>query len=426
MTLHNSKDRALKDRAAAVIPGGMFGHQSSALLPEDYPQFFSKAKGAHLWDADGNRYLDFMCAYGPNLFGYGQPEIDAAYIRQLAIGDTLTGPTELMVQLAEQWVALVDHADWAIFCKNGTDATSAALVTARAHTRRKTIIRAKGAYHGAAPWCVPRPTGTLPSDRANQILCDYNDVASLEAAVAEAGDDLAAIFAAPFKHDAFIDQAEPDPAYARKARELCDATGALLIVDDVRAGLRLARDCSWSRIGVKPDLSTWGKCIANGHPISMLLGNDKARKAAANIYVTGSFWYQAAPMAAGLETLKRVRDTDYLERLKSLGDRLADGLKERAAAAGFGFTVSGPVQMPLFLFEDDVDLRKGFCWSSAMLARGIYVHPWHNMFMCDAMTTTDIDATLDAAEAAFVVLKQQAPSLEPIEKMSFLAATGLR
>ena len=268
MTLHNSKDRALKDRAAAVIPGGMFGHQSSALLPEDYPQFFSKAKGAHLWDADGNRYLDFMCAYGPNLFGYGQPEIDAAYIRQLAIGDTLTGPTELMVQLAEQWVALVDHADWAIFCKNGTDATSAALVTARAHTRRKTIIRAKGAYHGAAPWCVPRPTGTLPSDRANQILCDYNDVASLEAAVAEAGDDLAAIFAAPFKHDAFIDQAEPDPAYARKARELCDATGALLIVDDVRAGLRLARDCSWSRIGVKPDLSTWGKCIANGHPIS--------------------------------------------------------------------------------------------------------------------------------------------------------------
>ena len=159
-------------------------------------------------------------------------------------------------------------------------------------------------------------------------------MASLEAAVAQAGDDLACIFAAPFKHDAFIDQAEPDPAYARRARELCDQTGALLIIDDVRAGLRLARDCSWSKIGVQPDLSTWGKCLANGHGLSALLGNDKARKAAASIFVTGSFWFQAAPMAAALETLGLVRDTDYLERITALGERLRDGLAERAAAAG--------------------------------------------------------------------------------------------
>ena len=120
----------------------------------------------------------------------------------------------------------------------------------------------------------------------------------------KAGDDLAAVFAAPFKHDAFVDQKEPDPAYARRARELCDQTGALLVVDDVRAGFRVARDCSWSAIGVQPDLSTWGKCIANGHPISALLGNDKARAAAASIYVTGSFWFAGAAMAAGIETLQ--------------------------------------------------------------------------------------------------------------------------
>jgi len=107
----------------------------------------------------------------------------------------------------------------------------------------------------------------------------------------------------------------------------------------------------------------------------MLLGSEKVRKAAASIYVTGSFWYQAAPMAAGLETLKLVQNSNYLERLQGLGERLANGLKERAAAAGFGFKVSGPVQMPLFLFEDDVDLRKGFCWSSAMLARGSMCTP---------------------------------------------------
>jgi glutamate-1-semialdehyde 2,1-aminomutase len=416
----NSRDRALRERAAAVIPGGMYGHQSVGLLPDDYPQFFSRAEGSRLWDADGRELLDFMCAYGPNLFGYGQPEINAAYVRQLEIGDTLTGPTALIVELAEAMTAMVSHADWAMFCKNGTDATSMAMVTARAHTRRKTIVLARGAYHGSAPWCTPRPAGTTPQDRANQVFCDYNDVASLEAAMAEAGDDLAAIFAAPVKHDAFVDQAAPDPAYARRARELCDAAGALLVVDDVRAGLRIARDCSWSAVGVQPDLSTWGKCIANGHPISALLGSDKARAAAVSIYVTGSFWFQAAPMAAALATLRLVRETDYLERLQALGGRLRQGLAERAAAAGFGFRQTGPVTLPLFLFDDDPDLRKGFFWSSAMLARGVYVHPWHNMFLCAAMTDADIDQTLTAAEGAFAALKANAAGLAPVEKLAFL------
>ncbi|MET0271354.1 MAG: aminotransferase class III-fold pyridoxal phosphate-dependent enzyme [Phenylobacterium sp.] len=412
----------MRRRAEAVIPGGMYGHQSTALLPDDYPQFFERGEGAHIWDADGRRYLDLMCAYGPNLFGYANPEIDAAFVRQLGQGDTLTGPTALLVELAEAFVGMVSHADWAMFCKNGTDATTMALTTARAHTRRNVVVRATGAYHGALPWCSLRPAGIIESDQAHQIFCDYNDVASLEAAVAQAGDDLAAVFAAPLKHDAFIDQVQPDPAYARRARELCDATGALLVVDDVRAGLRIARDCSWSKLGIAPDLSTWGKCIANGHALSAMLGNDKARKAAASIYVTGSFWYQAAPMAAALETLRLVRDTDYLERIEALGSRLRDGLDERARAAGFGLRQTGPVTMPLFLFDDDPDLRKGFCFGSEMLARGVYIHPWHNMFLCAAMTETDIEAALDAADAAFAVLKRQAPGLAPVEKLAFLSA----
>jgi len=418
----NSRDRQLRERAEAVIPGGMYGHQSVALLPDEYPQFFERGEGAHIWDADGKRYLDFMCAYGPNLFGYANPEIDAAFVRQLQAGDTLTGPTPLMVDLAEAFVGVVSHADWAMFCKNGTDATSMALVAARAHTKRKTVVRAKGAYHGAAAWCTPRPAGTIETDRAHQIFYDYNDVASLEAAVAQAGEDLACIFAAPFRHDAFIDQAEPDPAYARRARELCDATGALLVVDEVRAGFRLSRDCSWETIGVSPDLSTWGKAIANGHGLSALLGNHKARKAAASIYVTGSFWYQAAPMAASLETLRLIRETDYLERITVLGERLRSGLAERARAAGFGFRQTGPGTMPLFLFDDDPDLRKGFFFASEMLARGVYIHPWHNMFLCAAMTEADIDGALDAAEAAFGALKREAGGLAPVEKLAFLSA----
>jgi glutamate-1-semialdehyde 2,1-aminomutase len=422
MTLSNSADRALRERAEKVIPGGMYGHQSVGLLPDSYPQFFAKGAGAHIWDVDGRKYLDFMCAYGPNLLGYAHAGIDAAYTAQLAKGDALTGPTALLVELAEAFTSMVTHADWALFCKNGTDATSMAMVTARAHTKRKVIVLAKGAYHGAAPWCVPRPTGTTKEDRANQIFCTYNDIASLEAAVAQAGEDLAAVFAAPFKHDAFVDQKEPDPAYAGRARELCDQTGALLVVDDVRAGFRVARDCSWSAIGVQPDLSTWGKCIANGHPISALLGNDKARAAAASIYVTGSFWFAGAAMAAGIETLRLIRDSDYLERIEGLGTRLREGLAERGTAAGFGFRQTGPVTMPLFLFDEDKDLAKGFAWSAAMLERGVYVHPWHNMFLCAAMNEADIGFALDAAESAFAVLKREGPSLKPAAKMAFLTA----
>jgi glutamate-1-semialdehyde 2,1-aminomutase len=416
----NSRDRALRERAEAVIPGGMYGHQSTRLMPDDYPQFFERAEGAPLWDADGNRLLDLMCAYGPNLMGYADPQIDAAYVARMREGDTMTGPSPLIVDLAERLTALVTHAAWAIFCKNGADATLMALMIARAHTRRRTVILARGAYHGSAPWCAGRSAGVTPQDKANQIFCDYNDVASLEAAVAEAGDDLAAVFAAPVKHDAFVDQALPDKAYATRARELCDQAGALLVVDDVRAGFRIARDCSWSTVGVQPDLSCWGKCLANGHPISALLGSEAVRKAAAAVYATGSFWYQAAPMAAALETLERIGHTDYLEHMQQLGVALREGLTVRAAAAGVGLRQTGPVTMPLFLFDDDPDLRAGFCFASQMLARGVYTHPWHNMFLCAAMTEQDIEQFLRAAEEALQVVAGVRPTLAPNEKMSFL------
>ena len=139
--------------------------------------------------------------------------------------------------------------------------------------------------------------------------------------------------------------------------------------------------------------------------------------------MTGSFWYAGAAMAAGLETLKRIRETRYLEHIQQLGETLRQGLAERAVSAGFGFRQSGPATMPLFLFDEDPDLRLGFAWSSAMLARGVYVHPWHNMFLCDAMTEADIDQALDAAEASFAELRKAAPGLAPVAKMAFLSQT---
>jgi len=405
MSRVNSMDLELRTRAEAVIPGGMYGHQSVALLPEGYPQFFARAEGAYLWDVDGNRYLDFMCGYGPNLFGYANAAVDGAYIDQLHRGDAMTGPSGVMVEFAEAMVKQVAHADWAMFCKNGSDANTMALMTARAHTGRKTVVLARGAYHGAQPWSTPVPAGTTPSDRANQIFYDYNDVESLEQAVKEAGDDLAAIFASPIKHDVFVDQQRPTPEYAAAARRLCDEAGALLVVDDVRAGFRLARDCSWSLVGVKPDLSSWGKAIANGHPISALLGSEVARKAASSIYVTGSYWFAAAAMAAGLETLKLIRETDYLEHTQRLGQALREGFDAAAARHGFTLRQTGPAELPLIMFDEDPGLKKGYFWCADMMRRGIYLHPWHNMFICNAMTDADIASAVEAADGAFAALK---------------------
>jgi glutamate-1-semialdehyde 2,1-aminomutase len=420
MPATNSLERALRSRAEAVLPNGMYGHQSTLLLPEAYPQFFSRAEGARLWDADGHEYIDYMCAYGPNLLGYGHKEIDAAYIDQLTRGDTMTGPTSLIVELAEDFTGMISHADWAMFCKNGTDANSMAMVIARAATGKRKILIAHGAYHGAAPWCTPVKTGITEEDRAHQIFYTYNDVASLEAAVAEAGDDLAGIFATPFKHDTFTNQALLNPAYARRARALCDAQDALLIVDDVRAGFRLARDCSWSLAGVQPDLSSWGKVIANGHPISALLGSDRARAAAGTIFATGSYWFSAAAMAASRATLKLLRETDYLEHTITLGEHLRAGLSDLARKYTIDFVQSGPPQMPLFLFGGDDDFRHGYFWGVEMLTRGVYVHPWHNMFICDAMTEADIGMTLEAADGAFAALKENAARLQPPYQLGFL------
>jgi glutamate-1-semialdehyde 2,1-aminomutase len=416
-----SRQDALKQRAQKVFPRGIYGHLSTRSMPENYPQFFTSAKGVRMTDVDGKVYVDYMCAFGLNLFGYGDEEINEAFVRQMLKTDTLTGVSPVMVELAEKFTDIVTHADWAVFVKNGSDATQLGAMIARAHTKREKIIIAEGAYHGASPWSSASP-GTTAGERAGRISCTYNDIDSLERAVAEAGDDLAAIFATPFKHDVFIDQAEPDAAYARRARELCDKTGALLIVDDVRAGFKLARDCSWATVGVEPDLSSWGKCIANGHPISALLGNDKARKAATEVRYTGSYWFQSGPMAAGLVTLDRIMNTPYLENIQALGGALRTGMAAAAAKNGVGLRQTGPVVMPMFLFDNDPDLRKGYRWCSEMVSRGFYMHPFHNMFISNALTLDDIEQTVAAADGAFKALAAASSDLTPNTRLAALTA----
>lgn len=396
-----ASDATLRERALRVVPGGMWGHLHAARLPQGYPQFFARAEGGHIWDADGREYVDLMCSWGPIVLGHHDPVVDAAAARQAVLGDCLNGPAPVMVELAERLVDRIPHADWAMFQKNGTDATTACVTIARAATGRRVILVAQGSYHGAAPWCTPVPAGTTDTDRAHQLRFRYNDVASLEAAADAAGDDLAAVIVTAFRHDNVVDQEMPTPAFAQAMRRLCDRRGAALILDDVRAGFRLHRGGSWEVLGVRPDLSAWSKAIANGHALAAVTGTDALREAAARVFVTGSFWCAAVPMAAALATLQRLDELDAVAHMEHLGQRLRDGLAALAAQHRVGLRQSGPVQMPLFLFDGDADFRQGAAFCRAALEAGAYLHPRHNMFLCAAHTDSDMDRVLDAADAGF-------------------------
>jgi glutamate-1-semialdehyde 2,1-aminomutase len=399
-------DGTLRERARAVIPGGMYGHQAAGSLPPEYPQFMRGGRGARVWDVDGNSYVDLMCSYGPVVLGHRHPEVEAAAAAQAELGDCQNGPAPVMVDLAELLVATVRHADWAMFAKNGTDATTMCCTIARAQTGRRRILVARGAYHGAAPWCTPRPDGTTTADRANLGYFRYNDLPSVHAAAAEAGDDLAGILASPFRHDAGYDQEMVDPAFARGLRELCDATGAALILDDVRAGFRLHLGSSWEPIGVKPDLSAWSKAIANGHPLAAVLGGDAFRDGASRVFVTGSFWFSAVAMAAAVATVRALRAENAVAAMHRRGTQISGGILGQAAAWGFEVNYTGPVQMPYLSFPGDRGhaLVSEFC--AEAVRRGAFIHPRHNWFVSAAMTDEDVATVLAATDEAFGALRK--------------------
>lgn len=400
-TTPRSLDAGLRRRAARVIPGGLWGHLNAARLPDGYPQFFTHAEGCRLHDVDGRVFIDFMCSWGPIILGHHHPAVDGAAQAQAACGDCMNGPAPVLVELAELVTTLVPHADWCIFGKNGTDATTACVTIARSATGRRKVLVARGAYHGAVPWCSPSVAGVTAEDRAHLIAFDYNDTESLEDAVKQAGPDLAAILVSAFRHDFGLPQEMPDAAWARRVRALCDETGAALIVDDVRAGFRLHMGGSWEAMGVRTDLSAWSKAIANGHPLAAVTGGDRFRDAATQVYATGSFWCGAVPMAAAVATLQELHRLDGPARMLALGQRLRDGLHARARHHGLVISQSGPPQMPTLLFDDDPDWRKGYAFCTEALRHGAYFHPKHNMFLSCAHTEADIDLSLDAADRGF-------------------------
>jgi glutamate-1-semialdehyde 2,1-aminomutase len=398
---NSSRDADLRERARRVIPGGLWGHLNAANLPQGYPQYFVGADGCRLRDADGREFIDFMCSWGPMVLGHRNPVVEAAARHQAEQGDCMNGPGPVLVELAELLVEMIPHAEWCVLGKNGTDATTACVTIARAGTERRKVLVARGSYHGAVPWCSPSIAGVTTEDRAHLVTYEYNDIASVDAAVEAAKGDLAAIIVTAFRHDFGRRQELPTAEFARHLRQVCDATGAALILDDVRAGFRLDLGGSWEPLGVRPDLAAYSKAIANGHPLAAVTGRERFREPATRVYTTGSFWCGAVPMVAAVATLRELQRIDGPAYMRAMGERLREGLQHLADRHGLAIDQSGPPQMPLMLFAEDADFRKGFAFCSEALRHGAYFHPKHNMFLSCAHTEADIDLALQAADAGF-------------------------
>ena len=394
-------DARLRIRAAKVIPGGIYGHQDVASLTAGFPQYMSGGMGSHVWDVDGNEYIDLMCSYGPVLLGHRHPRVEEAAAGQAAQGDCQNGPSPRMVELAELMTETVDHADWAIFSKNGTDATTQCVTIARAATGRRKILVATGACHGAAPWCTPNLTGVLPDDRAHLIGFQFNDLASVEAAASEAGHDLAGVVVSPMRHDLGVDLELPDPSFAAGLRSLCDRTGAVLILDDVRCGLRLHHGGSWEPLGIAPDLSAWSKAIANGYALGAVLGRESLAEAVRSIFTTGSFWFAAVSMAASLATIEALEEEDTVGRTVKIGTMLREGLARQASAHQIDVCLSGPVQMPFMTFAGDHDFALANAFARTAILGGVWLHPRHNWFVSGAMDEADVEKVLQVTDTGF-------------------------
>ncbi|HEY6419434.1 MAG TPA: aminotransferase class III-fold pyridoxal phosphate-dependent enzyme [Candidatus Binataceae bacterium] len=403
------QSNALFERAKKVIPGGIYGHQTPLMLTRGaFPSFFARGDGSHIWDVDGNEYIDYMCSYGPIVLGHRHPKVEEAARRQAELGNCFNAPGPIWVELAEYLVSITPFADWVVYAKNGSDVCTWAVEVARQATGRAKIAMCSGAYHGTHAWCTPLPGGVTPEDRANIAYFRFNDLESLRRVAEENRGKLAGVIISPFKHDAGHDSELPVEGFFNGVRKLCDENGMVFILDDVRAGFRIHLGGSGEFFGVKPDLSTYCKAIANGYPLAACLGRDSLKQAAQEVFFTGSYFTSAVPMAASLACIKELAASGGIERMRALGEKLRTGMLTQARGAGLEVSYSGPPAIPYMTFKDDherYDRAKLFAGECSL--NGVYLAPRHNWFLSAAHSDNDIARTLEVTERAFAAVRKQ-------------------
>ena len=402
----HTKSREWFDRALNVIPSGIYGHlgpSEGLFLPlEKWPLISSKAQGTYFWDMDGNRYIDMMCAYGPNVLGYNDPDVDAAALEQMKLGNCTTAPSYKMVECAELLVDTVASADWAYFMKNGTDATTFSVLLARAATGKKKLFFFKGYYHGNDQWAMKADyPGIIPSDVENNVILPWFDINALDEAYAKAKGDVAAIIAQPYDHGNFYDNVTSTTEKWQAVRKWCDDHNVLLIFDDVRCGFRLDLAGSDHYYGIKADIICFCKALANGYNMSCACGGEHLKSAASGLSFTGSYWMSAVPFAACLATIEKMKRLDTPKLFREKGTKLTDGLVEVAKKHNHNLVVSGEPALFYLRLADDDSLMLHQKWIAECVSRGLFLASHHNHFLNAALTDEDIQTSLEIADEAF-------------------------
>lgn len=415
-TYSYQKSKEMFKRASKVIPAGIYGHlgpASGCFVPVDaYPLFSEKAKGAYFWDIDGNRFIDYMCAYGPIVLGYNDEDVDRAAMEQMKIGNCVSAPATKMVEFAELLVDTVEMADWAFFAKNGGDVTSFALMISKAATGRKKTILVKGGYHGVAPWAQKLGyPGIIEDDVHNNIYVDWNDFQQVERVVKENPNEIACFMATPYNHPIFTDNELPKDDYWQKIRKLCTDNGIVLAIDDVRCGFRLDNKGSDHYYGFKADLLCLCKALANGYNVSALCGVDSLKEAATSVMYTGSYWLSALPFAAAIANIEKLIEIDGPKYMLEKGRKLTSGLRDIGKSHGFDLRISGEPSLWYMRIANDDSLTLHQEWVGECVRRGIYFTNHHNLFMNCSITDEDIKFTHEVADEAFRIVKKNHPEL---------------
>ena len=408
------KSRAAFERALKLIPSGIYGHQGPAegcYVPvEAFPLYSSKAQGSYLWDLDGNRFIDYMCAYGPNILGYHDPDVDEAAARQRAISDCTTLPNPIMIDFADLLVDTVASADWAFFAKNGNDVTTLAIMTARAYTHRKKIVFFKGYYHGVSPWTQKIDyAGVIEEDVMHNLYVEWNNLEQLREVFDTHRGEIAAVIAQPYMHGNFMDNELPAEGFWKEVRKLCTDEGTVLVVDDVRAGFRLDLAGSDHFFGFKADLICFCKALANGYNVSALCGQEFLKNTVSSMSYTGSYWMSAVPFAAGIACIEKMKRIDCPRLLDEKGRLLREGLTDAAREQGFDLHVTGAPSLFYLRVADDPSLRLHQEWIAECVKRGVFFTNHHNHFINASLSDEDIRETVEIAREAFAVLRERHP-----------------
>ena len=402
-------------RALELIPGGVNSPvRAMRAVGLDEPIFVRRGEGAYLEDVDGNRYVDWVMSWGPLIFGHADPETVTAVRDAVELGTSFGAPTEAEVELAAEIAAAVPSVEKVRLVSSGTEAAMSAIRLARAFTARDRILKFAGCYHGhvdallasagsgVATLGLPSSPGVPPATTKDTIVCKYNDVDAVASTVAEYGEGLAAIIVEPVAGNMGV--VPPAPGFLEVLRRLCDASGALLVFDEVITGFRVARGGAQELFGVLPDLTILGKIVGGGLPLAAFAGRAEIMDRLApsgDVYQAGTLSGNPLATAAGLAVLRRLGDPSVYEQLEQRGTRLESGLApygrvQRVGAMATLFMADEPVRNFGDAQRADTD-RYGALFRH-LLERGIYVAPsqFEAMFVSLAHGDEEIDRTIQA------------------------------